>query len=248
MSGKEFPELPESAADYGPADWLVYGEESEPNTRSKLLALTVEEMVKHGPSKFSVKNVCDRIEAKYGLINYYFESKEKLIAEASAMSYRKSVNACRVRILEAPKDAEKRLRAHLLGEFEWFKHMNSWGILVGYPVLSPESRELVEVNFGKSLEKYFEYYLCIVGTLILDLRKGTLSNFDFDVNSYPKSFLLTHPKLVLDGVSFAWSAHGLNVWSAGRQLGSANLSTRDFTQKMAINHHIDRLVALAKDK
>lgn len=240
--------LPVDAREYSETDWLTYGEIPTPNTRAKLIALTIEEMVSAGPSKFNVKNVCDRIDAKYALVNYYFGNKEMLIAEASATSYRKSIRDWHSAILSGSKDPETRLREHLHREMDWFKGMGPWALLVSYPIASDESRALIEDNFGDELKKYFEYYLCIVGTMILDLRKGTLSDLNFDITNYPKTLLLKHPMVVMDGLSMVWSAHGLNVWSAGQQIGSANLSHEKFTQKLAIEHHINRMVELAKER
>ena len=248
MAVKKVRILPEDAREYTEQDWLVYGVVPNPKTRDKLLALTVEEMVKYGPASFNANKVCDRIDAKHALVNYYFGNKEMLIAEASVLSYRQSVIEHKANILAAPRDPEKRLRAFLNGELERHRRMGGWAILVSYPILSAESRSLIQQHFGEQLETYFQYYLAMVGTLILDLRNGTLSDFDFDENTIPKSKLLKHPKVVMDGISLVWSAHGLNVWSAGQQLGSANLEDPNFTQKMLIKHHIDNLVELAKGK
>jgi hypothetical protein len=246
MAHKSALSLPIDAREYSGADWLVFGETANPNTRQKLLALTIEEMVKKGPGGFNVKNVCDRIDAKYALINYYFKNKEMLIAEASALTYRKSVANYKVVISAAPRDAEQRLRAFIKTEMDWFRKMGSWGLLVSYPIHSQEARDLVEVNFGKELKKYFEYYLSMIGTLILDIRKGTLSDFDFDVTNYPRASLLAHPGVVMDGISMVWAAHGLNVWIAGQQMGSANLTSPKFSHKKLISHHIEKMVLLAK--
>lgn len=246
MAGKNRYDLPADAANYSEQDWLVYGDTATPNTRQKLIALTIEEMVVNGPGAFNVKRVCDRIDAKYGLVNYYFGSKDVLVAEASALSYKKSVLASQARIISAPRDAEKRLRAHLLGELEWFRHMNAWGILVSYPILSVESRKLLETNFGKELQKYFELYTALMSLMLLDLRKGTISDFDFDIDNIPRALLTKHPVAVLDATSIMWNAHGLNVWSAGKQLGSSELRTEKISQKIAIEHHINRLIEFAK--
>lgn len=248
MRGKIFGNLPQDARNYDESDWLVYGDDPQPNTRAKLIALTIEEMATRGPGGFSVNSVCDRIDAKHALVNYYFGNKEMLIAEASAVSYKKSVNDAHNRILMAPKDPEKRLRAHIDGELAWYRQMKSWALLVNYPIASDLSRKLIEENFGAELRKYFEFYLSLVGTMILDIRRGTTSEFDFDVTNYPREFLLKHPAIVLDGISMIWSAHGLHIWSAGQQVGSATLSAEQFTQKMAIDHHIKRMISLARGK
>jgi AcrR family transcriptional regulator len=246
MARKSNHILPSDARNYTDHDWTIFGDTAKPNTRQKLLALTIEAMVQNGPGGFNVKDVCDRIDAKHALINYYFRSKELLIAEASALTFRKSIAAYRDVVLAAPKDPEKRLRAFIRAEMDWFRKMGSWGLLVSYPIHSQESRELIEDNYGLELKKHFEFYLSMIGTLILDLRKGAVTDFNFDVSNYPRASLLANPGVVMDGISMAWSAHGLNVWIAGQQVGSNRVSTPKFSHKMLIDHHIEKMVKLAK--
>jgi AcrR family transcriptional regulator len=83
MGGNWKINLPSDARTYSESDWLVFGMTGTPNTREKLIALTIEEIVKNGPSEFNAKDICDRIDAKHALVNYYFGNKEMLIAEAN---------------------------------------------------------------------------------------------------------------------------------------------------------------------
>ena len=248
MDRKSKYDLPSDAREYNAEHWLIYGMVTEPNTREKLLALTIEEMVRIGPSEFSAKTVCDRIDAKYALVNYYFGDKKKLIAEASLITYKKHIHQLMDAVRKSDKDPEKRLRTLLRFDLEWHRSMNSWALLFNYPLLSNESRVLIETNFGSEIHKYFEFFLAIMGQLVLDLRRGKPSDFDFDETNYPRAQLLAHPKVVFDSVSIVYSSHGLNIWAAGNHPGSANVGTAEFTQKLIIEHHINRMVDLAKAK
>jgi len=225
---------------------MRYGESATPSVRQKLVALTIEEVIRSGPADFSTKTACDRIGAKYPIINYYFGSRDGLLAEASAITYRKAMIAMRDCIAAAPKDAEKRFRAYIDRELGWYRELSAWAILINYPIASKVAGEILETKYGDELARYFEFYLSMVGTMVQDLRRGTLSSFDFGVDNYPRASLLAHPKIALDTISLVWSVHGIAVWSSGNQVGSRSTSGPSLTQKMAIKHHIDQIVDRAK--
>lgn len=248
MGGKTDYELPEDARTYGPRDWLVYGLTGTPNTREKLVALTIEAMVKSGPSTFNAKDVCDRIDAKYGLVNYYFGNKEMLVAEASATTYKKHIFEVRDIINSAPKNPEKRLRSFIDMDIAWHRRMNSWAVLVSYPLISQASRDLIEVNFGNDLKEHFEFLVAMVARMVRDIRTNKVTEIDFEPGALPRHELAMHPAVVLDAISILYSAHGLNIWIAGTQIGSSKLGSPEISQKIAIEHHIKRMIDLAKRK
>lgn len=238
--------LPTDARTYTAPDWLQFGDTAEPTVRQKLIALTIEEVIKTGPSDFETKVVCDRIDVNYSMINYYFGGRDGLLAEASAVTVRKSILGMHKRIVAAPRNAEKRFRVWIEGELQWYRDHSAWGVLINYPIASKVSGAILEEKYGAELTKYSEFYLAMVATMVLDLRKGTLSDFDFGVDNYPRASLLLNPIAALDTVSLAWSVHGIAVWSSGKQVGSAALSAPSLTQAMAIKHHINHIVERAK--
>ncbi len=238
--------LPTNARTYTAEDWLRYGDTGTPNVREKLIALTIEEVIETGPSDFNTKAVCDRIDVNYSMINYYFGGRNGLLAEASAVTYRKTILAMHERIVAAPRNAEKRFRAYIEGEIQWYRDLSAWAVLINYPIASKVSGEILEAKHGAELTNYFEFYLAMVGTMVLDLRKGTLSDFDFGVDNYPRAALLLNPVTALDTISLVWSVHGIAVWSSGNQIGSASASDPSLTQRMAIKHHIEHIVERAK--
>lgn len=240
--------LPDDAREYLPEHWLRYGESGTPSVREKLVALTIEEVIRSGPADFSTKTVCDRIGAKYPIMNYYFGSRDGLLAEASAMTYRKAIMATHERIASAPKNAEKRFRAYIQGELDWYRELSAWAILINYSIASKVSGEILDEKYGAEMERYFEFYLSMVGTMVLDLRSGSLSSFDFGIDNYPRASLLLKPATALDSISLVWSVHGIALWSSGNHVGSRTTSDPSLTRRMAIKHHIDHIVERAKGK
>lgn len=248
MGGNWKINLPSDARTYSESDWLVFGMTGTPNTREKLIALTIEEMVKNGPSEFNAKDICDRIDAKHALVNYYFGNKEMLIAEASATTYKKHVLEMRDVILAAPKDPEKRLKLFIKRDLEWHQRMNDWALLVSYPLVSKASRELIDTTFGEELKDYFEYLVALISRLVREIRTGVVSEIDFEPKRLPMHELALNAEIVLDAISILYSSHGLNIWAAGAQIGSSRINTTVISQKIAIDHHIKRMMELARKK
>lgn len=248
MGAKSTHTLPSDARVYSSSDWLTFGMTGTPNTREKLIALTIEEMVKVGPGEFNAATVCDRIDAKHALVNYYFGNKEMLIAEASATTYKKHILEIRDVINSTPRDPEKRLKVFLKKDLEWHRRMNDWAVVVSYPLVSRASRELIESNFGEELNDYFQYLVAMVSRMIRDIRSGTFTEIDFEPENLPMHELALHADIVLDAISLLYSSHGLNIWAAGAQIGSAKLDTKVISQKFAIDHHIRRMMELAKKR
>lgn len=246
MPGQNTIPLPENVNDYQGVDWLRFGNTATPTTRQKILALTIEEVVRCGAADFKTTVVCDRLGVGYSLVNHYFGTKERLIAEASALTYRKAVLAAHDRIVSAPQDAEKRFRAFIHGEVEWYATFSAWAVLVTYPIWSSLSRDVIGEKYGAELGRYFEFSLAMLDTLVADLRNNTLSSFDFDVDTYPKPALAFGTDIALDTVSVIWSVHGLALWSSTNQIGALTSSHPSLLNPEAITHHIDLIVQRAK--
>jgi AcrR family transcriptional regulator len=244
-SRKQSP-LPESVDDYTASDWLRHGTTGTPTLRDKIIALSIENIIAVGPADFNVKTVCDRLGIKYPMINYYFGSKDGLIAAASAATYTKSILEMQQIVIAAGTDPEKRLRAFMHRQISWFSTNRMWALQVNYPIATQASQDELTEKFGTELTEYFKLYLAIVGTLFHDVRVGKSSDLGFDLTSLPKTRLLLRPDIALDALSFIWSMHGLAVWSSGQHSGSAGLTDSKLTPTMAIKHHIDTLVNFAR--
>jgi AcrR family transcriptional regulator len=93
-------------------------------------------MIETGPVDFNSGTVCDQLNLKHPMINYYFGSRDGLIAEASMWAYRGWSDKVMTATRNAPKNAEKRLRAYLEASLEWAERMKAVTLLSQYPVLS----------------------------------------------------------------------------------------------------------------
>jgi AcrR family transcriptional regulator len=209
-------------------------------------------MTETGPVDFNSGTVCDLLNLKHPMINYYFGSRDGLIVEATMWAYRgwshKVMSAAR----NAPKNAEKRLRAYLDESLEWAKNMGAVTVLSQYPVLSKTVKTLIDEGYSVELQKDFEYHLVFLATLIIDMRTGNNSDLEFDKTNYPKSkYMLTKPRELMDAASIAWASHGIMLWRSGSHIPTDNLR-KEFTAKLsdtfAIGIHIDNIIAIARGR
>lgn len=220
------------------------------STRDLIILASIDQMTETGPVDFNSGAVCDLLNLKHPMINYYFGSRDGLIAEASIWAYRGWSEKVMTATRNAPKNAEKRLRAYLEACLEWAENMRAVTVLSQYPVLSKAVKDLIDDGYSVELQKDFEYHLVFLATLILDMRSGKNSDLDFDKTNYPKGkYTLSHPRELLEAASIAWASHGIMMWRSGSHIPTTNLR-KEFTAKLsedlAMKLHVDNIVEIAR--
>ena len=175
-----------------------------------------------------------------------------MIAEASIWAYRGWSDKVMTATRNAPKNAEKRLRAYLEACLEWSENMRAVTVLSQYPVLSKAVKDLIDDGYSVELQKDFEYHLVFLATLIIDMRTGKNSDLDFDKTNYPKGkYTLSHPRELLEAASIAWASHGIMMWRSGSHIPTTNLR-KEFTAKLsedlAMKLHVDNIVEIARGR
>ena len=222
------------------------------STRDLIILTSIDQMIETGPVDFNSGTVCDQLNLKHPMINYYFGSRDGLIAEASMWAYRGWSHKVMTATRNAPKNAEKRLRTYLEANLDWAESMRAVTVLSQYPVLSQAVKSLIDDGYSVELQKDFEYHLVFLATLIMDMRTGKNTDLDFDKTNYPKGkYMLTQPRELLDAASIAWASHGIMMWRSGSHIPTTNLR-KEFTTKvsedLAMGVHVDNIIAIAKGK
>lgn len=220
------------------------------STRDLIILVSIEQMTETGPVDFNSGTVCDLLNLKHPMINYYFGSRDGLIAEATIWAFRGWSHKVMAAARTAPKNAEKRLRAYIEACLEWAENMQAVTVMSQYPVLSKGVKTLIDDGYSVELQKDFEYHLVFLAAMIIDLRSGKNSDLDFDKTNYPKAkYSLSHPKDLLDAASVAWAAHGIMMWRSGSHIptnGMRKEFTAKISDKLAMGVHIDNIIAIAK--
>ena len=222
------------------------------STRDLIILCSIDQMIETGPVDFNSGTVCDLLNLKHPMINYYFGSRDGLIAEASIWAYRGWSDKVMTATRNASKNAEKRLRAYLEASLEWAENMQAVTVLSQYPVLSKAVKNLIDDGYSVELQRDFEYHIVFLASLIIDFRSGKNSDLDFDKTNYPKEkYFLTHPRELLDAASIAWASHGIMMWRGGSHIPTTNLR-KQFTAKvsedLAMKVHVDNIIDIARGK
>jgi hypothetical protein len=220
------------------------------STRDLIILASIDQITETGPVDFNSGTVCDLLNLKHPMINYYFGSRDGLIVEATIWAYRGWSHKVMTAVRNAPRNAEKRLRAYLEENLKWAKNMGAMTVLSQYPVLSKTVKNLIDDGYSVELQKDFEYHVVFLAVLIDDMRSGKNTDLDFDQTNYPKTkFTLSHPRELLQATSIAWASHGIMMWHSGSHTPTNNMR-KDFTTKfneaIAMGNHIDNIVAIAR--
>jgi AcrR family transcriptional regulator len=250
---QSFEALPDiRSAELTPEFWLQFVGSSEPGVRDKIVALAKIEIARTGPVDFNTKIVCDALDVKYPIINYYFGSRAGLMVAAVM-----SLNDEWIRLLKSvltakPTSAEKQLLAHVEADIAFAQRWGRMWIFGVYPVDSPDNYGAVQAEYGERMRINHEFWLAVLTQLIRDGRKKKDTAITFDELSVPRANLALSPGAFLAATSLAWSIHGLAAWTAGQHVGTKGLSEPSapaLTEQYVSKQHIKRILkaALAQD-
>lgn len=221
--------------------WLKYGSDPQPTMRVKILFVTFDEIAKAGPGSFNVSSVCDRLGITYPMVNHYFGGRDSLIAEAAHMIYARYVERLWSAVQAAPRDPRERLKAWILAQIKETNEMGGWGAVLNYPLAAKEVSAEISANFGKEMARGFELNMARLSMLILDIRRGKISDTDFVRGGVPRSEMLANPELQALLPVVGWGVIGASVWLAGRHLPATGVIEE--LESFDFDGSVDSLVA-----
>lgn len=228
--------------------WAAYGEGEKLGVREKLIILSAVEISRVGIMEFNAKNPCAVIDAQSSIVNYYFDGREGLLAEAAYLVHKDWLKTVQSALSKKPSDPRKQLTAIMTAEMAYYRRWGEMAIFAAYPNSSPELRSKFFEKFHAASQTALEYYLAVLTVLIYDARKGEPSLIDFGLTDVPKSKLITHANAFLAATSLTWSIHGLGIWAAGQYVPSESIEDKKLTaltRVAAEKHHLKHIVDAA---
>jgi AcrR family transcriptional regulator len=228
------------------AFWLNFGENPEPSIRQKMIYLTIREVALVGPGTFNTMGVCDTLDVTYPMVNHYFGNRDGLIAEAGFVAYEIYVKRIWQNVEAAKPDPEARLRAWMMAQLHLNTEIKGWGAILNYSPFSQSVFHIMEEKFGDQRRQLFELNIARLAQLIKDLRDGRLTNFDFDVDNFPREELLADQSLVELTSTIAWSTLGLAVWKSGGHAPSQGITDLKLRSEALIEAHINNMLKLVR--
>ena len=226
--------------------WKRYTNAPEPGIREKLLFVTMGEISRRGILDVNGGAICEMLDVKPPIINYYFGSFDGLLAEAVATTYELWIPWTVKAVSKKTKTPSERLKNFLLGEIERSKYYGTMVIFSAYPTLSEHVTRELEEKFNARMESIFEYTLGVIATILHDLKTGANSEISFTPEDYPSAkYKLTRTKELVAAASVMWSISGLSLWATGQHGATRRLSNLagDIAEASAISAHVDRIVS-----
>ena len=217
-----------------------------PSVRESLIALTRQEVAAHGPLAVNARTVCMLAGVTFANVNYNFGTWNGLLAEAAAATYVDFVESIWAQVQAAPHDAEARFRAWVSAQVTWHQANPGWGAFFVFPVSAEVPAQLMREKAGKTISGYFTLNLARLGSLVRDLRDGTVTDFPYDTNNFPRAEMAQDTDLVLRANSIGWSIMGLAVWKAGSHVQRDQVPEIDRFEAQIEEFHIAELIASAR--
>jgi len=228
------------------AFWLNFGDNPEPSIKQKMIYLTIREVALVGPGSFNTLGVCDTLGVTYPMVNHYFGNRDGLIAEAGFATYKLYIDRIWESVQAAKPNPEARLRAWMEGQVRLNSEISGWGAILNYSPFSQTVFQMMEEKFGESRKLLFELNISRLAQLIKDYRDNRLTQFDFNVDNYPRAEFIADQKLVELTSTIAFSTLGLAVWKSGGHAPSQGIADlKNITDSLA-DAHINNLLALVR--
>lgn len=228
------------------AFWLNFGANPEPSIRQKMIYLTIREVALVGPGTFNTMGVCDTLAVTYPMVNHYFGNRDGLIAEAGFVTYELYVERIWENVQAAKPDPEARLRAWMEGQVRLNSEISGWGAILNYSPFSQTIFQIMEEKFGERRRRLFELNISRLAQLIIDYRDNRLTQFEYDLDNYPREEFLKDQKLVELTSTIAFSTLGLAVWRSGGHAPSQGISDLQKMTDPLSEAHIRNMLALVR--
>ena len=225
-----------------------FGLSTASSMREKIIAVTIDDIGRVGPTSFNAKFTCEALGITPSLVNHHFGSRDELIAEATLFCYRTYVGLMWQAVLAGPQNPKGRLRTWIETSIEWTGRMAGWGPILNYPTSSMEITKIIDSKYRYEMTNWAELNLARLVTLVGDVRRDRISTADFEFGQVPRLRLLKDPRVVALSASIGWSTLGIATWKAGRHLPSGAIKEVGLLEKQIMKSHIDRLIdQISKD-
>ena len=228
------------------AFWLNFGDNPEPSIKQKMIYLTIREVAVVGPGSFNTMGVCDTLDVTYPMVNHYFGNRDGLLAEAGFVTYKLYIDRIWESVQAAKVDPEARLRAWMEAQVRLNTEISGWGAILNYSPFSQTVFQIMEEKFGESRKQLFELNISRLAQLIKDYRDNRLTQFDFDVDNYPRAEFLQDQELVELTSTIAFSTLGLAVWKSGGHAPSQGITDLKKIADPLAEAHIKNMLALVR--
>ena len=225
--------------------WLGFTADPSPSNRDRLIYLTMREVAIVGPASFNTAGICDTLGISYPMVNYYFGNRDGLIAEAGHVTYMRYVERLWAAVEEAPRTPVDRLRAWFEAHLRLNVEIRGWGAVLNYPRFSKSIEEILDDQFGDEHRQHFSLNIARLTRLVLDLWAGTVEDFPYGVDDFPRQELLAETEALKVVATLSWATLGVAVWRSGRHTPSKGITDLDRVGDQMVEAHTENMLRFA---
>lgn len=225
--------------------WLDHGDDPDPPNRDRLIYLAMREVAIVGPASFNTAGICDALQISYPMVNYYFGNRDGLIAEAGHTTYTRYVQKLWDAVEDAPRTPVDRMRAWFDAHLRLNVEIRGWGAVLNYPRFSSSIEEILDERFGDDHRRHFELNMARLTRLVLDLWSGTVEEFPFGLDDFPREELLGDAEAVKVVATLSWATLGVAVWRSGRHTPSKGITDLDRMGDVLVDAHFENMLRFA---
>ena len=230
--------------EFSSAFWDERGWGTQPTSREKFLALTIEELAKTGPHSFNATLICDLLGTTYPMVNHYFGNRDGLVAEAVATAYRHYIQSLRI-AAELGESPRARLESWMWRQIEWTAEHPGIAVVLDFPESSLQVTTLLREKFQTDMTELFEYNMAVLMHLVADVQGGTATPITLELGNLPREHIMADHALVNRASTIGLATMGAAVWMAGSHApASSSEETAEWRQAM-LRSHVASLVELA---
>lgn len=209
------------------------------DSRTELLDATRAALATEGANSVQLKYICEKLGIAPSLVNYYFGSAEKLMAEASVVSYEEYVDLNKAAVASAGEDPEARLRAWIQSQMTWTIAHPGIAAILNYGLANPNVGSAMSDDLAARIHKASTRNTLLATTLVRDFINGRYSPERLTSEEVGPSLVLDSTMVVM------WMTLGVSTWAAGQHLPTRQYQTA-FAENSITDRAIDQLLALVK--
>lgn len=187
-----------------------------PTQREQFLWLTIHHVRAQGLAQFTISQVAKQLGYSVAMVNHHFGSRDGLISECAETVYGRYADALMNAVTEAEQTPLTRLKAYLRASYEWGLKLGGWSVVIHYPNFSFENPDIAMDRTNDGFEDSLNSTLVRITQLVIDLRKGEISDGFLDQTKFPTNALAIDEDAVFYAANIGFVLTGIRAWMVGR--------------------------------
>ena len=206
--------------------------------KAAILDRAVELVHEVGPAAVHPNEICQELGLSKSLVNFHFQGRDGLLAEAIAIGYERYVDVLAAAVAAANDDPIARLEAWIDAQVAWTTAHVGLAAALNFPAEASSISSGYDELVQQQMEEQFTRNMALLRDLVIAaravLRAGQPPAADEERDVW------------MDISAVGWMTLGMSVFSAGAHMPSANSGMRSFLPTAQAHAKAEILAMLAR--